>query len=255
MVYLPPTAGVCGIFGSLGGGKSLSAVDIAVNGFINRFNFVVSNIQLKNLSERQQSYYQFIPDISKVEWFKLPCGSPRGSGGNKSVAVILDELPELLDQYSSGKEIWIKTFLSWLRHTSKRGQYVFVITQDPSFILKPVRLLCAYWIKCEDMAQYRIPIIKVKLPFCSDLISRRMYNKNGNCIDGSLNIAHKSVIGRFYDTSQGLSLYNPSSNIPNEYKNTYEKALKIQNDYRRLTLFYMFYFILFIASFLYLYLS
>lgn len=243
MIYLPPTPGVCGIFGSLGGGKSLSAVDIAINGFINHFQYVVSNIELKNLSERQQSYFQLIPDISKVDWFKLPSGSPRGSGGTKRVAVILDELPELLDQYSSGKEIWIKTLLSWLRHTSKRGQYVFVITQDPSFILKPVRLLCAYWLKCEDMAQFRIPVIKIRLPFFKDFVSRRLYNRDGKCLNGSLNVCRKSVIGRYYTTSQGLSLYNPTSNIPNEFKNTYQKSIENINKYRRLTLFYMFYFV------------
>ena len=97
-----------GIFGSLGGGKTLSAVDVALH-FINNFNFVVTNIALKNLSSRQLSYYRFYPDISKIDWFALPIGSPRGTPGNKRVAVILDELPELLSQYTSGKEYWVMT--------------------------------------------------------------------------------------------------------------------------------------------------
>ena len=154
----PNTAAVYGIFGSLGGGKTLTAVDISLQ-FIKNFNFVVTNIKLKNLNPRQEKYYLYIDDISKVEWFKLPIGSLRGSGGRKRVAVVLDELPELLDQYQSGKEYWVKVFLSWLRMTSKNGQFVFVITQHPSFILKPVRLLCAYWIKCEALNRIIISIV------------------------------------------------------------------------------------------------
>lgn len=218
-----------GIFGSLGGGKTLSAVDVALH-FINHFNLVVTNISLKNLSQRQLSYYRFYPDISKIDWFSLPIGSPRGTPGNKRVAVILDELPELLSQYTSGKEYWVTVFLSWLRMTSKNGQYVFVITQDPSFILKPVRLLCAYWLKCEDMAEFRIPVFRLKIPFFRDFVSRRLYNRDGKQVQASLNYARKSVVGRYYTTSQGLSLYS-GSNMPNEFKDTYQRQLEIISKY------------------------
>lgn len=230
MIDLPPVAAVYGIYGSLGGGKSLTAVDIALH-FIKSFNFVCSNIQLLNLSPIQSSYYQRLDDISKVNWFDLPLGSPRGSSGRKRVAIILDEMPELLDQYSSGKEFWIKQFLSWLRHTSKNGQYVFIITQDPSFILKPVRLLCAYWVRCDDMANLRIPIINLKIPFFRDYVIRRIYDRDGNCITKGLNIARKSEIGRFYRTSQGLSLYSAST-IPNEFKDRFSKYIQLMSSYR-----------------------
>ena len=229
MIYLPNNPSVIGIFGSLGGGKTLSAVDVALH-FINHFNLVITNISLKNLSQRQLSYYRFYPDISKIDWFSLPTGSPRGTPGNKRVAVILDELPELLSQYTSGKEYWVTVFLSWLRMTSKNGQYVFVITQDPSFIMKPVRLLCAYWLKCEDMAEFRIPVLRLKIPFFRDFVSRRLYNRDGKQVQASLNYARKSVIGRFYTTSQGLSLHS-SSNIPDEFKDTYQLQLEIISKY------------------------
>ena len=232
MISFPSSAAVYGIFGSLGGGKTLTAVDISLY-FIKNFNFVVTNIKITNLNERQQKYYQYLEDISKVDWFSLPVGSARGSGGNKRVAVVLDELPELLDQYQSGKEYWIKTFLSWLRHTSKRGQFVFVITQDPSFIMKPVRLLCAYWIKCEDMAEFRFPFFKIRIPFLRDFISRRVYNRDGSQVQGiSLDVARKSVIGKFYNTSQGLSLYS-TSNIPDEYKDPFSLFIMRENMYQK----------------------
>lgn len=232
MISFPSSAACYGIFGSLGGGKTLTAVDIALH-FIKNFNLVVTNIQIKNLNSRQSSYYQYIDDISKVDWFSLPVGSPRGSSGRKRVAVILDELPELLDQYQSGKEYWIKTFLSWLRHTSKRGQFVFVITQDPSFIMKPVRLLCSYWIKCEDMGEFRFPLFKVRIPFFRDFISRRVYNRDGSQVQGiSLDLARKSVIGKFYSTAQGLSLYSGSV-VPNEFLDPFSKFLSHQNRYQK----------------------
>ena len=235
MIYLPHTPSVVGIYGNLGGGKTLSAVDIALH-FINHFNLVVTNIKLKNLSERQQSYYSYYPDISKIDWFSLPVGSLRGSPGKKRVAVILDELPELLNQYTSGKDYWVTVFLSWLRMTSKNGQYVFVITQDPSFIMKPVRLLCAYWLRCEDMAEFRIPIIRLRIPFVGDFIARRLFNRDGKQVQASLNYARKSVVGRFYDTYQGLSLHS-SSNIHNEFDNLYEKQLKNISSFNRLLAF------------------
>lgn len=232
MISFPSTAAVYGIFGSLGGGKTLTAVDVALY-FISNFNYVVTNIQLKNLNQRQEKYYLYLDDISKVEWFKLPVGSLRGSGGTKRVAVILDELPELLDQYTSGKEFWVKTFLSWLRTTSKNGQFVFVITQDSSFILKSVRLLCAYWIKCEDMGEFRFPFFKFRIPFLRDFISRRVYNRDGSQVQGfRLDVARKSVIGKYYNTSQGLSLYS-TSNIPNEYKDPFSLYIKRENMYQK----------------------
>lgn len=250
MISLPSTAACYGIFGPLGGGKTLTAVEISLY-FINHFNLVATNIRLKGLSERQQAYYSYLDDISKVEWFKLPVGSPRGSGGLKRVAVVLDELPELLDQYQNGKEFWIKTFLSWLRHTSKRGQFVFVITQDPSFIMKPVRLLCAYWIKCEDMAEFRFPFFKVRIPFLSDYISRRVYNRDGTQVSGvSVDIARKSVIGKYYNTSQGLSLYS-SSSVPNEFQDPFSKFMFWENRYQKLIGFVSF---LFLFQFLFLFL-
>lgn len=244
MVYLPSTPSVIGIYGSLGGGKTLTAVDICLN-FIHDFNFVVSNILLKNLSDRENAYYRYIDDISVLDWFSLPNGSPRGSGGRKRVAVVLDELPELLDQYTSGKELWVKTFLSWLRHTSKNGQYVFIITQDPSFILKPVRLLCHYWIKCEDMAEFRLPVIKLKLPFVKDFVSRRTYNRESKCINGSLNIVRKSVVGRFYDTSQGLSITGRGRSR-NGFNDPYSAYMAMCDFYRRYYCLSVFQFLLII---------
>ena len=246
MIYLPHNPSVIGIYGLLGGGKTLSAVDVALH-FINHFNLVVTNISLKNLSPRQLSYYRFYPDISKIDWFSLPIGSPRGTPGNKRVAVILDELPELLSQYTSGKEYWVTVFLSWLRMTSKNGQYVFVITQDPSFIMKPVRLLCAYWLKCEDMAEFRIPVLRLKIPFFRDFVSRRLYNRDGKMVNASLNYARKSVIGRYYTTSQGLSLYS-GSNMPNEFKDVYQRQLEIISKYN---LFFRFQLVSIIAIFLF----
>lgn len=203
---LPSTAGVYGIYGSLGGGKTLSAVDIAIT-FLRSGQYVVSNIRLLNLEPREQLRYSFVEDLREVKWFDLPCGSPRGSGGSKRVAVILDELPELLDQYTSGKEPWVRELLSWLRHTSKRGQFVFLITQSPSFINKSVRTLVAYWFRCDDMAQLRLPVIRLPLYGFGGFVMRRLYDRDGNCLNHSMDLVSKKEIGQYYNTAQGLSLF------------------------------------------------
>lgn len=226
-MYVPPIASVVGIYGSLGGGKTLTAVDVSLS-FIRSFSLVVTNIRLKGLTARQAAYYQFIDDISTVDWHSLPRGSDRGSGGRKRVAVVLDELPEILDQYTSGRDYWVQSFLSWLRMTSKRGQYVFIISQDPSFILKPVRLLCAYWVRCEDMAEFRLPFFRLKLPFFRDYISRRVYNRDGKCVNTS--VARKSVVGRHFDTAQGLSRFGAGGD---EYADVYRRALAVEQFWLR----------------------
>ena len=245
---LPSTAGVYGIYGSLGGGKTLSAVDIAL-AFLDSRNIVCSNVALKNLSKQQVIFYRFIPDISTVDWFSLPAGSPRGTPGNKRVCIILDELPELLDQYSNGKEFWIKSLLSWLRHTSKNGQFVFLITQDPSFIMKSVRVLCSYWIRCDDMAQLRLPIFRIRIPFLKDKVLRRIYDRDGNCLNHTLNLVSKSRIGRYYTTSQGLSLYNNSP--PETFRDLGVFFLRSQLLYKKFTvLFFLVILSFFISLFL-----
>ena len=248
---LPVTAGVYGIYGSLGGGKTLSAVDFAIQFFESR-NYVVSNVALKNLKPAWKGRYTFIESLSEVEWENLPIGSPRGSGGRKRVAIILDELPELLDQYSNGKEIWIKTFLSWLRHTSKNGQFVFLITQDPSYILKPVRLLCSYWIRCDDMAQLRLPIFKIKIPFMSGFVMRRLYDRDGNCLNHTMDLVSKIKIGKYYNTAQGLSLFINHFN-QKEFSNKLDLYDLQETRLRKLYRLNYLYFFIFLFSFILLY--
>ena len=126
MLRLESTTNVWGITGNLGGGKSLTAVSMAVSALSDGF-FVCSNIRL-NLSAIS-SHLGF--DVSKLvlffslddpdfDAFKLPCGSPRGSRGGKRVVIILDEVAEWFDQYSTHSNPVVRNFLSWLRHSSKR---------------------------------------------------------------------------------------------------------------------------------------
>ena len=68
---LPVTAGVYGIYGSLGGGKTLSAVDFAIQ-FLKNRNYVVSNVALKNLEKSWLSRYQYIDSLAEVDWPSLP---------------------------------------------------------------------------------------------------------------------------------------------------------------------------------------
>lgn len=250
---LPVTAGVYGIYGSLGGGKTLSAVDFAIQ-FLKNRNFVVSNVALKNLEKSWLSRYQYIDSLAEVDWPSLPIGSPRGSGGRKRVCIILDELPELLDQYANGKELWIKVFLSWLRHTSKNGQFVFLITQDPSFILKSVRLLCAYWIRCDDMAQLRLPIFKIRIPFMGNYVMRRLYDRDGNCLNHTMDLVSKIDIGKYYNTSQGLSLFLDHTQ-QKEFDNKADLFDLNELRLRKLSRLYFFSILIFLFSLLFIYQS
>lgn len=198
-------ANVYGIYGNLGGGKSLTAVDLSIY-FLGLGWTVTSNIYMFNLPKKcKNGKYTFVQDFENTDFWELPCGAPRGSPDSFRSVIVIDEVAEFFDQYSSGSQS-AKRFLSWLRHSSKRGQFVFLIVQKPEFINKSLRLLIQKWVVCDDMYQTRIPVLKVRLPFCSQFVARRIFDKYGNLLSRGFNFANKNVIGRFYDTAQSIAL-------------------------------------------------
>lgn len=211
------TANVYGIYGHLGGGKSLTAVELML-GFLDFGWTVVSNIQLFHLDGRR-GRYEFIPDFANVDFWSLPCGAPRGSSDGFRSVVVIDECAEFFDQYSSGSD-QVRRFTSWLRHSSKRGQYVFLIVQQPEFIAKSLRLLIHKWIVCVDLRQFRLPFFRVRLPMMSGYVWRRIFDRYGNLISRGWNLGDKALIGYHYDTSQSIALdgrttdYTPSDKAP-----------------------------------------
>lgn len=197
-------ANVYGIYGHLGGGKTLTAVEIMVD-FLRRGFPVVSNVQLRNVDGLRGSY-KYIEDFSVVDFWSLPCGAPRGSSSSLRAAVVIDEAAEMLDQYSSNSN-FTKTFLSWLRHSSKRGQLVFLIIQRPEFLVKSARLLVNRWILCDDMAQWRMPLLRIPVPFMGGFVRRLAFDRMGNQISKGMCLCEKEKIGRYYDTAQSIATH------------------------------------------------
>lgn len=207
---LERTAQLWGISGNLGGGKTMTAVQFAVNA-VKEGYFVVSNITL-NVDRMcsdfgaycSRLYMHIDLDDPSFDPFKIPCGSPRGSGGRKRVLVILDECAEWVDQYSSAKDPRISRLWSWLRHSSKRSQDVFVVVQRPDYLNKVIRILISRWIWVNDLAVWRIPILRARLPFCGNLILRSIFDAKGQRV-GPMSFIRKDYWGRFYDTSECLN--------------------------------------------------
>lgn len=195
-------ANVCGIYGHLGGGKSLTAVEIMVD-FLRRGFPAVSNIALRGVSSFR-GQYQFIEDFSTVDFWSLPCGAPRGTPSPLRSAIVIDEAAEMLDQYSSNSP-FTKSFLSWLRHSSKRGQFVFLVIQRPEFLVKSARLLVNRWILCDDMAQWRMPFLRIHVPFMSGFVRRLAFDRYGNQVSRGMCLASKRTIGVYYDTAQSIA--------------------------------------------------
>lgn len=212
------TANVYGIYGHLGGGKTLTAVEIMLD-FLQRHFQVVSNIQLTRFPvDVNKDDYSYIDDLEAVDFWSLPCGAPRGSSSPYRTGIFIDEAAEFYDQYSSGKSPQLTKFLSWLRHSSKRGQFVFLIVQRPEFIAKPLRLLINRWILCDDLAQFRFPIIRLRLPFFSGYVRRIVLDRHGQQISRGLNLGDKLEIGYYYNTAQSIALEGRA----NDYHETYE---------------------------------
>lgn len=192
------TASVYGIYGTLGGGKSLTAVDIML-GFLARGDVVYSNIRLYNLSDRLQSQFHYF-DAEGFDYKQIPYGGLRGSKDKRRVCIVIDECAEYLDQFSS-TSTYTKEFCSWLRHTSKNGQFVFLIVQSPDFLVKSVRLIVANWICCVDLAQFVLPLARIRIPFTRNLVWRRVFDRRFNLISRGWDTIDKRFYGQFYKTS------------------------------------------------------
>ena len=217
-IELERTAQLWGITGNLGGGKSLTAVWFAVRAIQSGY-FVVSNITLRESSLRRYvgdyavNLYQHVSlDDPTFDPFKLPCGSPRGRGGDKRVLVIFDECAEWIDQYSSAKDPRISRFWSWLRHTSKRSQDVFIIVQRPDYLNKVVRILISRWIMVADLQTYRLPVLRCRFPFMGGYVMRNVYDRSGVRI-GGVSFISKSRWGLFYDTAECLNSEGAQYNV------------------------------------------
>lgn len=201
---------IWGITGNLGGGKTLTAVSFAVDAIMQGY-FVCSNVTLdvsrleKRVGKFAASLYQHISlDDADFDPFKLPCGSPRGSGGGKRVLVIFDECAEWVDQYSNAKDPKIKRLWSWIRHSSKRSQDVFLIVQRPDYLNKVLRILVSRWVWVNDLAVWRLPVLKIRLPFMGGFVSRSVFDRQGNRIQ-AVTFASKSYWGQFYNTAECLN--------------------------------------------------
>lgn len=199
------TANVYGIYGNLGGGKTLTSVELMLAALSEGWT-VVSNVLLKSsrLPSTCKGEYRYLDDFSSVDWWSLPTGAPRGSNSSFRSVIVVDECAEFFDQYSSSSP-QVKSFLSWLRHSSKRGQFVFLIVQKPEFIAKSLRLLINKWIVCTDMEQMKIPLLRIRPPFCGDFVMRRVYDRHGNLLSHGFNVASKTYIGHFYNTAQSIA--------------------------------------------------
>jgi len=223
MIPLEKTAQVWGICGNLGGGKTLTAVSMAVEAIVSGY-YVVSNVTL-NLEALERivpwcrKLYQHIVvrdeqydddgNLVRCEDFNpftIPSGSPRGTVNGKRVLVILDECAEWFDQYSNLKSPSIKRVMSWLRHTSKRSQDVVFIVQRREYLNKSFRILVSRWVTVDDLAVWRIPGIKLRVPFMSDFCMAVVFDKALQRIS-TPSLVRKSYFGRFYNTAECLSTF------------------------------------------------
>lgn len=227
MIPLEKTAQVWGICGNLGGGKTLTAVSMAYEAIRSGY-FVVSNVTL-NLDVLRSEipwcdklYHHIIVrndeyddqgNLVKSEDFNpftIPSGSPRGTQGGKRVLVILDECAEWFDQYSSLKSKSISRVMSWLRHSSKRSQDVVFIVQRREYLNKSFRILVSRWVSVDDLAIWRIPYLKMKLPFMGGFCMANIFDKTLSRIRPTVFVS-KSRFGRYYSTSECLSTFGGAS--------------------------------------------
>lgn len=221
---------VWAITGTLGSGKSLCAVaSMVADALSSRHCVVVTNIKLNEKAVSDYCGYDVSPYVKYIDLMapdfeptSLPSGTPRGYRGRDRVRVliVLDECAEFFDQYSSARDLRIQKFLSWLRHSSKRSQDVYLIVQSKEFINKSLRLLCARFVVCTNLSNIRFPILHFR--FLPNITSVVFYDKYGNRGGLPAVFLRQARWGRFYDTAQQISSYSGFSapvvaTIPKSY--------------------------------------
>lgn len=231
MIPLETSPQVWLVHGNLGGGKTMTAVSMAVEA-IRAGRFVASNIKLNIdalklfIPWADKCYSHF--DVSKDEYnedgvllkrqpfnpFKIPSGSPRGTEDPKRVLVIFDECAEWFDQYSRVKSPEVSRVMSWLLHSSKRNQDVLFIIQRVEYLQKSFRILCSRFVQVDDLAVWRMPVFRVRIPFMRGFVMARTCDRVGTKTT-PVTFVRKSYYGRFYDTAQSLTNYGGS---PVEYQ-------------------------------------
>lgn len=228
-LHLDPSPQVWGITGNLGGGKTLSAVSLASYGLAHGY-YIVSNVSLKmdalalvHGEYVRQLYYHFSFEDPNFDPFTLPTGSPRGTANPKRVLVIMDECAEWIDQYTSANsDPRIKRFLSWLRHSSKRNQDVILIVQRLDYLNKNIRLLISKWLIVDDLRVWRVPIIRMPVPFMGNWCMQRVFDRTKRLVQGPC-LCHKPTIGAFYNTAECLNSdgaqYNFEYQLPSRATN------------------------------------
>ena len=102
--------------------------------------------------------------------------------------------------------------MSWLRHSSKRSQDVFFVVQRQEYIAKSVRSLVARWVWVDDLAVWRMPYLRAKLPFCGGLVMQNVFDRLGNRIQ-RVSFIHKRFWGLFYDTAQIISTHSSNTYV------------------------------------------
>lgn len=211
MLELEKNALVWGVSGNLGGGKTLTTVYFMVNA-ISQGYMVVTNITL-DIDRICHDYGEWCRNLylhvsldgeNYVDPFDFPTGDRRGSGGRRRVIVVFDECAEWFDQYVNAKEPKIQRLWSWIRHSSKRSQDVFLIVQRPEYLHKVLRILVARWIMVDDLAVYRLPYLRAKLPFMGGFIVARPFDRSGLRV-GGCSFVRKVKWGRYYDTAECLN--------------------------------------------------
>jgi hypothetical protein len=161
---------IYGVTGLLGGGKTLGAV-VDMADHLRRGCIVVTNIQL-NLAEIAKDLdvdeawlrerYRYIDVEEDIDPYAWPMGDRRGTPNQRKVLIVIDEAGEWFSNLEGNKQL--KAFTSFLRHSDKRGQDVYLIVQDPSILFRQGRVLVHRWLYMRNMRHWKIPGLGWGLP-------------------------------------------------------------------------------------------
>lgn len=185
-----------GICGYMSGGKTYTAVEMMMDDLMNG-HIVCTNIFLKcrgvssylgcSCLEWKRNLYYLTDDPEECsQWHHVffydyssyPCGSVRGNP--HKVCIYIDEASSFFDSIEVSSSSKIKEFAAWVRHTEKRGQFIFPIVQFPSDLQKRFRQHCTEYIYCANSEKIRLPIVNLNLPkFFHNFILRATMSSDG----------------------------------------------------------------------------
>ena len=219
------------IHGIIGGGKTVHAVDRAVQ-YLANGGIVATNIFLKwdkvkeyvhknhGVTVLDEQFYELKPEHFLDFYERIPRGRP-----GQPVLCILDECATAYDVRSGSREFkQLQHLYNFFRQSRKVSIDVIMIVQNMNDLNSKIRDLAAFNYQYRDMLSFIIPVLKLHWPF--DQFRETKYDKASNVQVGRTYHPKKPGLFDLYETEQLYTEFTTLQAVELDFEAAQKKKVK-----------------------------